>query len=257
MKVTNDAPAAPPKLSDEEHVRRSLAAIDWTKDTVVLYLRGIGDETDWATKMGPEMAKRLGRTDVGLSEVTYGNVNSPLVGATSGEHVLTQVLTELRKRAPHMRVFLAGLSLGAWTIGDTLEANPGLRQGIAGAALVAHTNMARAHYPTDSGNIREFNLAGDNFSRPLNGPREKVIETVEDLYGGIKIGPLIKHLPTMLRNPQVFWQFYKFFMKKPTAHDNNGPYQDAAFAWINTLIGPAKPAGVAQAAAGAATSHIR
>lgn len=232
--------AAAPKKTTAEHVAASLAAIDWSKDSAVLYMRGIGDETDWATKMGPEMAKRLNRTDVSLSEVSYGNINTPGAGVESGEAVLKEVLTELRRRKPSMRIFLAGLSLGAWSIGDTLEANPGLRQAIGGAALVAHTNMARAHYPMDRGNVREFNLAGDNFSRPLRGRREKVLAAVNDLYGGIKIGPLIKHLPTMIRDFKVFWQFYQFFLKKPTAHDNNGPYQDAAFGWLNTLIGPPK-----------------
>jgi hypothetical protein len=237
MEVT---PTPRPKYTDAEHVERSLAAIDWTKQDVVLYLRGIGDETDWDTKMGPEMQRRLGRTDVGLSEVTYGNINTPGAGSASGEAVLTEVLKRLRKRAPHMRVFLAGLSLGAWSIGDTLAANPALRQGIAGAALVAHTTMARAHYRTDAGLIREFNLPGDNFSRPIKGPREKVLEAVDSLYDGIKPLTLLKHLPTMLRNPQIFWQFYKFSIHKPTAHDNNGPSQDAAFGWLNTLIGPPK-----------------
>ena len=66
------------------------------------------------------------------------------------------------------------------------------------------------------------------------------VEAVEALYHGIKPGPLLKHLPTMLRNPEVFWQFFLFSIKKPTAHDNNAPYQDAAFAWLNTLIGPPK-----------------
>jgi hypothetical protein len=228
--------AASPTVAD--YVRRSLDAIDWSKDSAVLYMRGIGDETDWATKMGPEMARRLNRTDVSLSEVVYGNVDTPGAGSASGEAVLTEVLRQLRKRAPHMRVFLAGLSLGAWSIGDTLAANPALRQGIAGAALVAHTNMARAHYFMDRGTVREFNLPGDNFSRPLNGPREKVLAAVDDLYHGIKPLALLKHLPTMLRNPEVFWQFYQFSIKKPTAHDHNGPSQDAAFAWLNTLIGP-------------------
>ena len=221
-----------------EYVQRSLDAIDWSKPNAVLYLRGIGDETDWATKMGPEVAARLKRTDTSLSEVSYGNVNTPGAGAASGEAVLAEVLRQLRKRAPHMRVFLAGLSLGAWTIGDTLAANPGLRQGIAGAALVAHTNMARAHYRMDVGNIREFNLPGDNFSRPIKGPRERVLAAVDALYHGIKPLALLKHLPTMLRNPEIFWQFYLFSIKKPTAHDDNGPAQDAAFGWLNTLIGP-------------------
>lgn len=229
-------PATRPTIA--EYVQRSLASIDWSKDSAVLYLRGIGDDTDWDTKMGPEMAKRLNRTDVSLSEVVYGNINTPGAGSASGEAVLTEVLRQLRKRAPHMRVFLAGLSLGAWSIGDTLAANPALRQGIAGAALVAHTNMARAHYRMDSGLIREFNLPGDNFSRPIKGPREKVLEAVDALYDGIKPLTLIKHLPTMLQNPEIFWQFYKFSIKKPTAHDNNGPSQDAAFGWLNTLIGP-------------------
>ncbi len=223
-----------------EYVKRSLDAIDWSKDSAVLYLRGIGDETDWATKMGPEMQQRLGRTDVSLSEVVYGNVNTPGAGSASGEAVLTEVLRQLRKRAPHMRVFLAGLSLGAWSIGDTLAANPALRQGIAGAALVAHTNMAKAHYRMDSGLIREFNLPGDNFSRPIKGSRQAVLDAVDSLYDGIKPLTLVKHLPIMLQNPEIFWQFYKFSIKKPTAHDNNGPYQDAAFAWLNTLIGPPK-----------------
>ena len=137
-------------------------------------------------------------------------------------------------------MFLAGLSLGAWSIGDTLAANPALRQGIAGAALVAHTNMARAHYFFDRGSIREFNLPGDNFSRPIKGSREQVLAAVEALYGGIKPLTLLKHLPTMLENPEIFWLFFKFSRKQPTAHDNNGPYQDAAFAWLNTLIGPPK-----------------
>ncbi|MCW2920425.1 MAG: hypothetical protein JWL76_299 [Thermoleophilia bacterium] len=232
-------PAARPTVA--QYVQRALAAIDWSKDSALLYLRGIGDETDWATKMGPEMAKRLNRTDVSLSEVPYANVNTPGAGSASGEAVLTEVLAELRRRKPQMRVFLAGLSLGAWSIGDTLADNPGLRQGIAGAALIAHTNMAKAHYRMDAGLIREFNLPGDNFSRPINGPREKVLAAVDALYDGIKPLTLLKHLPTMLRNPQVFWQFYKFSIHKPTAHDNNGPYQDAAFGWLNTLIGPPRP----------------
>lgn len=231
-------PASSPTIA--EYVQRSLAAIDWSKPNAVLYLRGIGDETDWATKMGPEMSARLNRTDTSLSEVSYGNVNTPGAGAASGEAVLAEVLRQLRRRAPHMRVFLAGLSLGAWTIGDTLAANPSLRQGIAGAALIAHTNMAKAHYRMDVGNIREFNLHGDNFSRPLRGRREDVLAAVDELYDGIKPLPLLKHLPTMLRDAEVFWQFLQFFLKKPTAHDNNGPYQDAAFAWLNTLIGPPK-----------------
>ncbi len=237
--LTATAPGAAPK-STAQYVEESLAAIDWNKRDAVLYLRGIGDETDWATKMGPEMAKRLNRTDVSLSEVRYANVNTPGAGAESGEAVLTEVLRRIRARAPEMRIFLAGLSLGAWSIGDTLAANPGLRQAVAGAALVAHTNMARAHYPTDSGLVREFNLPGDNFSKPLRGPREKVLAAVNDLYHGIKLGPLLKHLPTMLRNFEVFSQFLMFFLKKPTAHDNNGPSQDAAFGWLNTLIGPPK-----------------
>lgn len=241
------SPTAAPSPTVAEYVRRSLDAIDWSKPNAVLYLRGIGDETDWATKMGPEMAKRLNRTDVSLSEVSYGNVNTPGTGAASGEAVLTAVLKELRRRKPSMRIFLAGLSLGAWSIGDTLAANPALRQGVAGAALVAHTNMARAHYRMDTGLIREFNLHGDNFSRPIKGPREKVLAAVEALYHGIKPLTLIKHLPTMLRNPEIFWQFYKFSIKKPTAHDNNGPYQDAAFAWLNTLIGPPSDAFVGAA----------
>jgi hypothetical protein len=234
------APTSTTSPTVAEYVKRALDAIDWSKDSAVLYMRGIGEEADWATEMGPKMAKRLNRTDVSLSEVPYNNLITPGAGAASGEAVLTEVLTQLRKRKPLMRVFLAGLSLGAWSIGDTLAANPGLRQGIAGAALVAHTNMARAHYRMDTGLIREFNLLGDNFSKPIKGPREKVLAAVEALYDGIKPLALIKHLPTMLRNPEIFWQFYKFSIKKPTNHDNNGPYQDAAFGWLNTLIGPPK-----------------
>ena len=115
-------------------------AVDWSKPALVLFLKGFGDKGDWEHDGDrADVAKYLDAKTTGLSELHYANVSPPLEGVASGTDVLTRVVAAVKQHTPAMHLYLAGVSLGAWTIGDTLATDPAVKQAVEGAALLAHS----------------------------------------------------------------------------------------------------------------------
>ncbi|MBC7645441.1 MAG: hypothetical protein H7123_09950 [Thermoleophilia bacterium] len=227
-------PATPPSTAD--YVAKALANIDFSKPNAVLYLRGIGDTSDWAGDLRPQMAQHLNLASSSLSDVPYANTMKPGSGSQSGKDVLAGVIATIASEHPQTRVYLAGVSLGAWAIGDFLLEQPALAQAVQGAALIAHTGVAKQHYPTDSGPVREFHVPGDRFSMPFHGSRDGMLKTLDRLYDGMTFPNIVKSLPQIVRNPALFWQFYKWNAGKEVPHNHTHEQFPAALGFIAESI---------------------
>lgn len=223
---------APDPARSALQIAWSLTGVDFSKPAVVLFLKGIGDDSNWAAEGRKQVAPHLDARTTSLAEVHYTNVNSPLQGVASGMDVLARVIAEIKRRKPGMKVFLSGVSLGAWTIGDSIAKNPAVRQAVEGAALFAHSTTADAHYPTDSGPIREFNYPGDKFAEPHAGSHEGLKAALERLYRNMGVGTLLQSLPELVTNFPLFLQFYQWRKGQHTPHGDTDKLNPAAYAWL-------------------------
>lgn len=222
----------PDPVTTSAYVMQSLAGIDWSKPAIVLHLKGIGDKTDWERDGRPNVQPHLDSRTTALAEVHYGNVQPPLEGVWSGTQVLARVVDAIKRRKPGMRIYLSGVSLGAWTIGDTLAKLPNVRAAVEGAALFAHSATADQHYPTDTGPIREFNYPGDKFTEPHPGPHHSLVATLERLYRKIDLPNLVKSLPEIVLNPGLFQQFVTWRKGRHTPHADTDKLNPVAYAWL-------------------------
>lgn len=218
--------------SVDECVRRTLANVDFSKPAVVLFLKGIGDDADWEHDGRRKVEPYLDARSTDLTEVLYDNLNAPVEGMAHGQQVLARVVAEIKRRRPTMHVHLAGVSLGAWTIGDTLGDNAAVRQAVDGAALFAHSAPAKHHYPVGAGPVREYNYPGDLFTEPFHGSREQMIAVLQRLYKHMSIGNVLVSLPVLVPNLKLFLQFQKWIAGKHTPHNDTDLLFPEAYTWM-------------------------
>jgi len=86
-------------------------------------------------------------------------------------------------------------------------------------------------------------VPGDRFSQPFHGSREGMLKTLDRLYDGMTFPNIVKSLPQIVRNPGLFWQFYKWKAGKEVPHNHTHEQFPAAIGFLASSIAAHDAAG--------------
>lgn len=180
----------------------ALARIDWSKDDIVLWVPGT-DGTDFMEKFREGFEKAwMGQSMTAVSMNYHGTWKLDTSEPT-GEATLRLVLAGIAAHGGHHRLLLAGLSQGAWMIGDVL-ADPAMRRVVTRAAIFGHPQVSLHHY--DDGHdpaIREYDHPKDIIAMAIHGPRVQAIDAMQALYTGNIVPNLGVIVAAVAASPQV------------------------------------------------------
>lgn len=151
-------PGTPDKALARKNADKAIAEIDWSKDTIGLWVPGTGGrgvDKKFADGMGPNAS---------TVAVDYqADLNMP-DGVATGMETTQIILDEAARRGK--KVNLGGHSQGAWVAGEVM-ANPGMRDKVNKAVLYGHPTQGNAQY--DHGKdpkVREINNHDDPYTQP-------------------------------------------------------------------------------------------
>ncbi|MCW2928532.1 MAG: hypothetical protein JWM86_2500 [Thermoleophilia bacterium] len=181
-----------PLPSPAVRAARTIAEIDWTADTIVIWVPGTSGHG-----VEPKVLEALGGVTGAPRAVAveYQATWRLRESVPDGEAALRAVLELVAaRRRRGQRVVLLGESQGAWVISSVLR-DPKFARLVSRAALVAHPGMAPAHAHATAGGldtldarrVREFNRDGDLVTRDL-GPNAAAAVEVVDAFARIEIG---------------------------------------------------------------------
>lgn len=156
--MAGQLPGKPDMALARANADKALSQIDWSKDTIGLWVPGTGGHN-----VDPKFAQGLGPNTSTVAVDYQSNLDMPTGVATAME-TTRLILEETAKRGK--KVNLGGHSQGAWVAGEVM-ANPGMRDKVNKAVLYGHPTQGNAQY--DDGKdpkVREINNADDPYTQP-------------------------------------------------------------------------------------------
>jgi hypothetical protein len=178
---------------------RTLAAIDWSKPDISLWVPATGSHaipSQWrdAVAASPDAA----RTSLALVDYPAGADFNDSV--STGMETLRLVLAGIAEHGGTHRVSLAGHSQGAWVIGDAIQ-TPELGRMVDKAVLYGHPAPARVDWSRGAdANVRQVDHADDPFTWDLAGGSD-ALRAISDLSHGGSIATYGTIAATALANP--------------------------------------------------------
>ena len=181
----------PPLPSPETRAQALAASIDWSQQTIVVWVPGTSDH-EVPTHVADRIRKAGGPAAYAmLYQATWRLRDS----VPDGEATLRAFMELVAKRRrPGQRIVLIGESQGAWVISSIMR-DPALAKHVFRASLVAHPSMAPAHVhestSTDerltAAKVREFNGETDVVTREVGESAETAIDVV-DSFARLDVG---------------------------------------------------------------------
>lgn len=229
----------PPRMlpTPVERARAVVDAIDWSLDTIVLWVPGTS-EHGIADDVAAAFRRRRIRGAVAVPyQATWRLVDS----VPDGEATLRAVLDLVRaRRRPGQRIVLLGQSQGAWIISSVLR-DPNHARGIHRVGLVAHPALAPAHSHGTTGpsdrlgpSVREFNDPDDLVTRDL-GPNARAALGIVDAFARLDLGRAFGGaLKVIVKDPALLQALVasQLFRVKGTDNPHEpGAVLDEAIAW--------------------------
>lgn len=185
----------------------ALRAIDFSRRDVIVWVPGT-DATgvEWDVRRAVDYLYGTSG-DVSLSHVPYEASWNLWSSMPTGLATLKLVLEGIRRRLAAMpaaqrpRILLAGLSQGAWIIGEAL-ADPRVGSVVSRAALAGHPWMARTQYlDGHDPRVRVINHRGDQIAMPIHGDIRTGMEAMTAVRTGRLGANLALVAKAILQNP--------------------------------------------------------
>lgn len=151
--------------------KATLAQIDWSKPMIALWLPGSNGEGVHAG-FGTAISDAYNGA-VSVSALNYEASWHMRRSLPTGLVTMKLVLAAIAAQRGDGSVVLCGESQGAWIAGEAI-ADPMLRSVVKRAALLGHPWLAKSHYWSESGAIRDANVLevnhlGDPVAEPIKG----------------------------------------------------------------------------------------
>jgi len=233
----------------------TLATIDWSRRDVLIWAQGTTPYGKLSTTpVDPAYAKAVeSRFGVRASAIRlqYDAGLNIRQSVATGAATLKLVLAGIAAHTGDHRIFLIGVSQGAWVHSEAL-ADPVVRGQVTRAVLLGHPSLAAHHYADDD-TVVEINHANDQTTQPLNGDPNVALDAfaamtlpklsnLDDIWAGLKENPRF-----LLQEALVIGAFLMpWWFKSP---HNYTPDMAAA---VDYLADGTKPAAVGDAALAAA-----